>query len=346
MLYRDLILKLLLYLPPETAQTVAERILRCKAPWILIGKYINQDIPELNTEVCGISLSSPIGLAAGFDKDFRMMRSLSELGFGYITEGTVMLNPQPGHPIPRLIRDVPNRAILNSMGFPSKGLEFVEKAINQEQTENLAPIIASISGIDLESIRLSYERLAPLVSAIEVNISSPNTSGLKIFHDPARLSAMIIMIREIDSRPLFIKLPPHNEETTEINAALSLASACIDSGANGITVSNSHPIEDDRLSVGHGGLSGARLINRTLKMVSRFRSHLGPDIAINACGGIFSGDDVFNALLAGANTTQLYTAFIYRGPAVVKSMKNELLNRMKREGISRLNEINQGYVNY
>ena len=346
MLYRVLILRLLSLMPPELAQSLAERCLRIKPPWRFIAQYIKTDISQLNTDLCGIPLSSPIGLAAGFDKDFRMLNTLSLFDFGYLTCGTVIVNPQPGNPKPRLIRDVSDRAIINSMGFPSKGLQFVENAIKQDRTDVLLPIIASISGIDLESIKTSYLRLSPLVSAIEVNISSPNTAGLKVFHDPARLSEMIKMIREIDSRPLFIKLPPHNEEITEINSALSLASACIDSGVNGITVSNSHPIEDDRLSVGHGGLSGAGLINRTLKMVSRFRSYLGPDIAINACGGIFSGDDVFNALLAGANTTQMYTAFIYRGPTVVKSMKNELLNRMKTEGITRLSEINHGYVNY
>ena len=130
MLYSDLILRLLQFLPPETAQNLAEIILRNKIPWILLGKFINTDISELNTEICEISLSSPIGMAAGFDKDFRMLRSLSELDFAYITAGTVMLHPQPGHPKPRLIRDIERKSILNCMGFPSKGMDFVINSIN------------------------------------------------------------------------------------------------------------------------------------------------------------------------------------------------------------------------
>lgn len=341
MLYRNLILRLLLFLPPETAQNLAEIALRSNVPWVVLGKYIKTDMPQLNTKVCGISLSSPIGLAAGFDKDFRMLHSLSELDFGYITGGTVMLNPQLGHPKPRLIRDVKRNAILNSMGFPSKGLEFVIESLKTMSKSKLPPVFGSISGTDINDIQTSYKRLSPFISGIEVNISSPNTSGLKAFHDPIKLSEMIRSIRDITDKTLIIKLPPHSDNNTEINSALKLAASCIDSGANGITVANSHPVKDLRLSVGEGGLSGAGLIQSTLRMVSCFRSHFGRRIIINACGGIFTGDDVFNALLAGANTTQLYTAFVYRGPFAIKQIKEELLVRMRREGIQTIADINK-----
>ena len=341
MLYRNLILRLLLVLPPETAQNLAEIVLRRNIPWILLGKYIKTDMPQLNTKVCGISLSSPIGLAAGFDKDFRMLHSLSELDFGYLTGGTVMLNPQPGNPKPRLIRDVKRNAILNSMGFPSKGLEFVIESVKSMSKSKLSPVFGSISGTDINAIQTSCTRLSPLVSGIEVNISSPNTSGLKTFHDPTKLSEMIRAIRDITDKPLIVKLPPHSDENNEIDAAVKLAGSCIDSGANGITVANSHPIKDLRLSVGQGRLSGAGLLQSTLRMVSCFRSQFGRRIIINACGGIFTGDDVFNALLAGANSTQLYTALVYRGPFVIRQIKEELLSRMRREGIQTIADINK-----
>jgi dihydroorotate dehydrogenase len=339
MLYRDLILKLLLLLPPETAQNLAETALRCKAPWVLIGKYNNMDTPELNTKICEISLSSPIGLAAGFDKDFRMLDSLSELDFGYITAGTVILNPQQGHPKPRLIRDVTRNSLLNSMGFPSKGLEFAIESIKSMSSSRLSPIFGSISGTDINSIQISCAGLSPFISGIEINISSPNTSGLKTFHDPVKLSEMIKTIRDTTDKPLIIKLPPHSNETNEIDIALKLADSCISSGADGITVSNSRPVKDSRLAVGEGGLSGALLIQSTLRMVSSFRSYFGSGIIINACGGIFTGDDVFNALLAGANTAQLYTALVYRGPFAIRHIKKELLTRMRVEGIKKISEI-------
>ena len=240
MLYRNLILRLLLVLPPETAQNLAEIVLRRNIPWILLGKYIKTDMPQLNTKVCGISLSSPIGLAAGFDKDFRMLHSLSELDFGYLTGGTVMLNPQPGHPKPRLIRDVKRNAILNSMGFPSKGLEFVIESVKSMSKSKLSPVFGSISGTDINAIQTSCTRLSPFVSGIEVNISSPNTSGLKTFHDPTKLSEMIRAIREITDKPLIVKLP--NQVTSKIattdvalkgkTASSSYKPATLDNGLN------------------------------------------------------------------------------------------------------------------
>ena len=340
MLYRDLILRQLQFLPPETAQNLAELFLRHETPWILLGKFFNKDISELNTEICGVPLSSPIGLAAGFDKDFRMLRSLSELDFAYITAGTVMLHPQPGHSKPRLIRDVERKAILNCLGFPSKGMEFVINSINSTSKNRLAPIFGSISGTDIGDLKESCMRLASFVSGIEINISSPNTAGLKTFHDPIRLSEMITGVRDKTEKPLIIKLPPHKNESSEIDAAVKLVEVCIDSGADGITVANSHPIKDSRLSVGEGGLSGSGLLQSTLRMVSCFRSNFGPRITINACGGIFTGDDVFSALNAGANTTQLYSALVYRGPFAIGHIKKELLMRMKSEGIQKISDIN------
>ena len=339
MLYRNLILRLLLFLPPETAQNLAETILRFNSPWILFGNYINSDNPQLNTEISGISISSPIGLAAGFDKDFRMLRALSELDFGYITAGTVVLDPQPGHPKPRLLRDVDQKAILNCMGFPSKGIKYAIESLKSLNDSKVSPVFGSISGTDITSMQKSCAQLSPFVSGLEVNISSPNTSGLKTFHDSGKLSEMINAIRDLTEKPLIIKLPPHIDELHEIEDSFKLARICIDSGADGITLANSHPTIDPRLSVGQGGLSGAPLLKSTLQMVSYFRSHLGDIPIINACGGIFTGDDVFSAVRAGANTAQLYTALVYRGPLAIRQIKRELLIRMRREGIGNVADI-------
>jgi dihydroorotate dehydrogenase len=202
-----------------------------------------------------------------------------------------------------------------------------------------APIVVSISGTTVDEIVRCHRRLEALVDAVEINISSPNTAGLRVFHDPATLAELIESTNEVRYRPLIVKLPPypgpdasHDESARVREGLMALVQVCRRHGVDGITVANTRPIEDTRLAVDAGGLSGRPIFSRMLDMVRDVRTEVGDGMAINACGGIFTGGHALAAMQAGATTVQLYTAFVYRGPTVARSINRELLAAMGREG--------------
>ena len=207
MLYRALVRPLLFTLPAETAQGMAERLLGIAPLWRTLSPLLHGDSLRLRTDLSGISLASPIGLAAGFDKDFRVLTALSALGFGYLTGGTVTLGARPGNPKPRMARDVPREALLNSLGFPGKGAEPAVQRMRRYSART--PLVASIAGTEIDDVVACHRSVEPHAAAVEVNISSPNTAGLRAFHDPAVLTELLAPIKSAASKPLFVKLPPH-----------------------------------------------------------------------------------------------------------------------------------------
>ncbi len=340
MLYRALIRPLLFSLPAETAQGFSEALLRISPLWSLLAPLLHGDSPRLRTEMAGISLASPIGLAAGFDKDFRLLSGLAAMGFGYLTGGTATLGPRPGNARPRLLRDVSREALVNSLGFPGKGAERAAKQMRGYAKR--APLVASIAGTEISHLIECRQTAEPHAAAIEVNISSPNTAGLRAFHDPAALAELLTGVREGAKKPLFVKLPPYSDAHDARRDGLALARVCADAGVDGLTVANSRPVEDARLAVGSGGLSGRPLFADTLRMVRETRAEVGDGLeglSINACGGIFTGAEAFDALRAGATTVQIYTALVYRGPATVGRIKAELLAAMDAAEIEALADL-------
>ena len=342
MLYRALVRPLLFTLPAETAQGMAETLLGFAPLWNVLSPLLHGDSPRLRTDLCGISLASPIGLAAGFDKDFRVLASLSALGFGYLTGGTVTLGPRPGNPKPRMARDVPREALLNSLGFPGKGAEPAVQRMRRYAAQT--PLVASIAGTEIHDVVACHRLVEPHASAVEVNISSPNTAGLRAFHDPAALCDLLVAVKEGASKrkPIFVKLPPYADTPDERRESMALVRACADAGVDGLTVANSRPVQDARLAVGKGGLGGRPLLGDTLRMVREVRTELGEGpkaMSINACGGIFTGAEALVALKAGATTVQVYTALVYRGPATVGRIKKELLAAMDAEGVPDISSL-------
>lgn len=301
--------------------------------------------PRLRTRLAGLDLPNPIGLAAGYDKDCRLLSPLADLGFGYVTGGTVTANPQDGNPRPRVLRDVRREALINSLGFPSKGLDHVCRRLEERRDSTTSPTVVSVSGTTVEDILLCHRRVEPLADAVEINISSPNTAGLRVFQKAGALAELLGRVNERREKPLFIKMPPygrplHNRHSgddrnsrIELNPGSpppeikKIVRTCVSEGVDAVTVANTHPVEDARLAVGSGGLSGRPVFQETLRMVREIRREAGPDTAINACGGIFTGADAWEALRAGATTVQLLTGLIYQGPGVVRSILRELLHR-------------------
>ena len=337
--YRLLIRPLLFRLEPETAQGVADRALRIQPLWRALSRALRVENGKLFVDLCGITLENPVGLAAGFDKGCELLPSLAKLGFGYLTAGTVTEAPRNGNAKPRVFRMVEQESLINALGFPGPGLEAAAAQLELAQDALSGTFLAvSVSGTSEEIVRC-HRRLEPLSDAIEVNISSPNTTGLRVFHEAPALGKLIERVNDGRHKPLIVKLPPYPSGGvgTESNAeaserALSLAAVCRDRGVDGLTVANSRPSRDSRLPTGAGGLSGRAIFPDMLKMVSEIRAEVGQEMAINACGGIFSGDDAWKALKAGATTVQLYTGLVYRGPGIVNEINRRLLEIMADEG--------------
>ena len=334
--YRTFIKPLLFRLPPETAQSVAHIALKQHHIWRAASPLLQVDNSRLEVDLAGIRLSNPVGLAAGYDKDFESVPALSSLGFGYLTCGTVTEMPRAGNPAPRVIRYESDEALVNALGFPSKGVDHA--ALQLERAQPLldyTPIVASVSGVAADEILRCHQRLEPLVSAVEVNISSPNTLGLRIFQQPETLRQLLAQLNDQRRKPLFIKLPPYIETPSvgseQKDMVLSLVAVCVEQGVEAVTVANTWPVRDSRLAVGAGGLSGKPVFADMLKMVTDIRAEAGSGIAINASGGIFGGEDALAAIQAGATTVQILTSLIYRGPGIVRRINEQMLTLMDAE---------------
>ena len=324
--YRRIVRPLLFGLPAETAQKLAERALRVTPAWKAGAS--GPDDTRLRSRWCGIKVSNPVGLAAGFDKDCRLLPSLAAWGFGYVVAGTVTLDPRPGNPRPRLFRDVGDESLTNALGFPGRGLaEAARELARARGRTGGVPVAASISGTSVDDVAECRRTLEPLVDAVEVNISSPNTAGLRVFHEAGALADLLGRLNDGRAKPLIVKLPPYpGEDGPETESVLSLARVCRDAGVDGLTAANSRPTEDPRLAVGRGGLSGRPIYERMLDLVRDLRGEVGSGMTINACGGIFTGRHAQEALDAGADTVQVYTGLVYRGPSAVRSIKAEMLD--------------------
>ena len=355
-LYSVFIRPLLFALPPDTAQSVADLVLKREFIWRALSPALRVRSPMLEVDLCGLKLRNPVGLAAGFDKSCEFIPSMAALGFGYVTAGTVTRHPKPGNPKPRMFRYVKDSSLINALGFPGRGLDFAARQL-EKANDSLArtPTIVSVSGVAVDEIVECHRRLEPLVHAVEINISSPNTAGLRAFHGPRALGDLLARINDRRSKPLFLKLPPldagfapwrqaqmdigeiasgpepypgHPSPAEATEQVMALARTCVEQGVDALTVSNTRPTEDLRLSVRSGGLSGKLVFPHMLRMVADIRAELGDRVAINASGGIFSGEDAWMAIEAGATTVQLLTGLIYRGPGIVKRINQDLLRLM------------------
>jgi dihydroorotate dehydrogenase len=200
-------------------------------------------------------------------------------------------------------------------------------------------LFVSIAGTIEDEIIECHRRLQPLAAAVELNISSPNTAGLRVFHEPGRLRALIEALVQQKSVPLFIKLQPWAREDDARREALRLAETSISAGADGLIVANTHPVEHEGLSTHRGGLSGAPLTDHTARMVAETKALIGGDGDVIACGGIFTAADLWHMLALGASAAQLYTAFIYQGPGLPGKINRDLLRLMQKEGIRSVKEI-------
>jgi dihydroorotate dehydrogenase len=309
---------LVFLVPPEAAHRTFGLLLRLPLLWAELAGA--RDLPTIPTELAGLRLANPVGLAAGFDKDARGVGGLSAMGFGYLVVGTVTRAPRAGNPKPRLVRLAGRRSLVNAMGLPNQGALAV--AARLRAIRRRTPLLVSIADEAADDVLANHRALEPWVDGFELNASCPNVRWGRDADDESHLRDLVtglVSQRARPDAPLFVKLPPF-VTASERDAVLALAAVAQEAGADGLTCSNTRPVPEPRISVGRGGLSGAALAERTPGIVADVRRATGGAMPVNACGGI-SGPAVARACLeAGATTVQLYTGLVYEGPRVVRSI--------------------------
>jgi dihydroorotate dehydrogenase len=317
-------------LPPETAHRLAGAMLGLPLPWARIGHTV--DDASLRTTVAGLELPNPIGLAAGFDKTCAHLHALLELGFGYVVGGTVTRSSRAGNRRPRIVRYPVKGAMANAMGLPNPGAERVADTLARREGRSGTRLV-SVADEALEDALDAFSLLEPAVDGVELNASCPNVSWGRDRDNEAHLRALVTGMRARSAKPLFVKLPPFTTGV-ERDVVLALASIAQESGASGLTCSNTRPVREPRLSAGAGGLSGRALWELTPSIVSDVRIATGGLMPIIACGGISTSDDVVACIEAGAAAVQLYSALVYEGPGIVGTLTRGLARELRRRHTS------------
>ncbi len=323
-------------LDAETAHLLALRGLRLG----LAGAATQPDDPALRMRAFGKIFSNPVGLAAGFDKNAEAILPLARLGFGFVEAGTVTPRPQAGNPRPRLFRLPHDAAVINRMGFNNAGIEaYIANlvAIPPRPCPFGAKIGINQEGADPErDYPALVAAVTPFADYVSINVSSPNTPGLRDLQGEARLRAILnaIASQVPVHPPLLVKIAPDLSDA----GLEAVVQTTAEAGAAGLIISNTTIARPPGLG-GHnvhqaGGLSGAPLFARSTEMLARAYQLAGNRLTLIGTGGIGSGADALAKIRAGATLVQLYTAFAYAGPALIPRIKRELLAALREQGFA------------
>lgn len=303
------------------------------------------DHPALATSVFGLSFPNPVGLAAGFDKNAQVPAAMLKLGFGFVEAGTVTPRPQPGNPRPRLFRVPEAGAVINRFGFNNNGLEEFARRLEDLRGLGWPGIVGANVGKNKETedaaadYATGIRRLTPLADYLVVNVSSPNTPGLRTLQSREALSTLLARCLEARAAargsrrpPLLLKVAPDLSDPDKED----IAAVVLDSGIDGLIVSNTTvarpPQIPDRLAREAGGLSGRPLMEPSTRVLAEFHALLGGRVPLVGVGGVASGADAYAKIRAGAALVQLYTALAYEGPGLVRRIKDELAALLARDG--------------
>ncbi|QKJ19652.1 quinone-dependent dihydroorotate dehydrogenase [Microbacterium hominis] len=324
---------------PETAHHLGMFVIRVTglAPFSWAARALTAPDPSLRTRALGLEFASPFGVAAGFDKNVVGVPGLGALGFGHIEVGTITAIPQDGNPRPRLFRLVPDRAVINRMGFNNKGAEAAARRLSRLRRRRRRPVVGVNIGksrvVDVADATADYVRsatlLAPLADYLVVNVSSPNTPGLRGLQAVETLRPLLEAVRDAaGATPLLVKIAPDLPDE-EIDAVATLA---VDLGLAGLiatntTISREGLATDEAVvaAAGDGGLSGAPLKERSLAVLRRVRAVVPDEFCIISAGGVETAEDVLARRAAGADLVQGYTAFLYRGPLWARQINRGLV---------------------
>jgi len=334
---------LLLALDPERAHDLTLRTLE-------LGLYPRAEGPDdkrLAQKLFGIDFPNPIGMAPGFDKNARVPRQLLEMGFGFVEVGTLTPRPQSGNPAPRVFRSHADRAVINALGFNNEG--------QQAALQRLKTRPRGIVGVNLGANRDSKDRIAdyaegiarmaPVADYFTINISSPNTPGLRDLQVPRKLGELLAKVQDArkslgeGAPPLLVKLAPDlaDADLPEVVGVIQ------ENGADGIIISNTTlaraDLKDQAFARQTGGLSGRPLFNRATRMLARVYRLTEGKLPLIGVGGIDSGETALAKIEAGASLIQLYTGLVFEGPGLIGRIKRTLLGTLARENFETLNPL-------
>jgi dihydroorotate dehydrogenase len=353
----DIFRKFFFLFPPETAHYMAMDAISAAVSVPAAEKRIHQefryDDPVLKRNVFGLEFPNPVGLAAGFDKNAKYLSALNCLGFGFVEIGTVTPLPQPGNDKPRLFRLPADKALINRMGFNNEGVKAAAERLRKWKS-HLHPGPQMIIGGNIgknkqtpnEEAWKDYEKcfreLHDTVDYFVVNVSSPNTAGLRDLQEKESLRKILDHLLTINeqyspARPILLKIAPDLNQA-QLDDVISL---CLDIRPHGLVISNT-TIDRSGLSlisqqeaekIGAGGLSGFPLKTKAHSVLSYVASNLNKEIPIVGSGGIFNGEDAYARMQAGADLVQVWTGFIYEGPSLAKEINKYLVARLREQGI-------------
>lgn len=345
-------------LDPEQAHDLAIRGLektgQCRISRAAVAAVYGCEDSRLAQTLWGLRFPNPLGMAAGFDKNARTIPALAALGFGFIEIGTVTPRPQQGNSRPRIFRLSADQAIINRMGFPNDGADAVavRLACLGKAGVPLGINLGKNKDTPLEDAAQDYiaafEKLFPYGDYCVINVSSPNTPGLRLLQGVDALGGLMAHIQAANQRlaaqhqrvpmPCLLKIAPDlAAEDLEAIGALALVSGA---GIDGLIATNTTLSREGLISNVNemGGLSGMPLRNRSTQVIRALYRVVGKRVPIIGVGGISNGHDAYEKLRAGASLVQAYTAFIYQGPAMVRSIKTQLLELLRRDGFNSVGE--------
>jgi dihydroorotate dehydrogenase len=330
---------LLRLLPPETAHRATLKLLGLAAP--LLPRAAGDDA-RLAVDALGLRFPNPIGLAAGFDKDAQVPDAMLKLGFGFVECGSVTPRPQDGNARPRLFRLAEDRAVINRMGFNNRGMEAMAARLARRARNGILGINigANKDSADRSAdYRAAFATLAPFADYIAVNVSSPNTPGLRGLQNRDELQRLLAIVtgeraRLVSSVPILLKIAPDIEP----GAVDDIAQVALAAGIEGIIVTNTTIARPASLRSAQahqsGGLSGAPLFMPSTAVLKAVRARVGAKLVLVGTGGVASGADAYAKIRAGASLVQLYTALAYDGPLLVARIKRELLALLVHDGFT------------
>jgi dihydroorotate dehydrogenase len=364
-MYRFLYWLVLQRLPAEGTHRISFAMLRALAALPGVARAMRRLLgprdPVLRVRAFGRELPGPLGLAAGFDKDARGARALAALGFGFVEVGTVTAEPQPGNPKPRLFRLPRDRALVNRLGFNNGGAEAAARRLARRERGGGGAVGGdTIVGVNIGKTKrvpeaealadyaASAARLAPLADYLVVNVSSPNTPGLRDLQAADKLRPLLGAVRAACDQasparrvPLLVKIAPDLADE-DVDAVADLA---VELGLDGVIATNTTIAraglatpEAEVARLGPGGLSGAPLKARALAVLRRLRARAGARLPLSAVGGIATADDAWERIRAGATLVQGYTGFVYGGPGWPRRLQRELAAKVRAAKLSSIEQ--------
>ena len=338
---RSLIFKL----DPETAHNLAIKSLKLNFVPNIFEKNDNEEL--FKTKIFNKSISNPIGMAAGFDKNAEVYNQLFKLGFGFVEVGTVTPLSQYGNPKPRVFRLVEDEALINRLGFNNRGAQDVELRIKKNPKIGLLGINVGPNKDTknrLEDYLIGIRTFNKLADYITINISSPNTENLRNFHDETKLDELLTEIENEKKNlksdiPIVVKIAPDIKD----NEIEKISDVLLSKNIEAVIISNTSNATREKLrdiqKHQKGGLSGKPIEDKSNLLINKFYKYLNGKIKIIGVGGIDSGFSAYNKFLSGADLVQLYTGMVYKGPNIVNLIKNDLAELLEKDGVKNFSEI-------